>query len=67
MVGVYGNQQGYDTGFHMGNQNMQNTGQYAGNQMGQYVGIRGVRMLVIRQWVIRFGMWQLQLLGIWEM
>ena len=38
MVGVYGNQHGYATGFHMGNQNMQNAGQYAGNQHGQYVG-----------------------------
>jgi hypothetical protein len=38
MVGVYGNQQGYATGFHMGNQNMQNAGQYAGNQYGQYAG-----------------------------
>ena len=38
MVGVYGNQQGYATGFNMDNQNMQNAGQYAGNQYGQNAG-----------------------------
>jgi hypothetical protein len=38
MVGVYGNQQGYATRFHMGNQNMQNANQYARNQYGQYAG-----------------------------
>lgn len=38
MVGVYGNHQGYATGFYMGNQNVQNAGQYAGNKLGQYAG-----------------------------
>ena len=80
MVGVMGSQQGYATGFHMGNQmgnqNMQNQmgqyagnqiGQYAGNQMGQIVGNQRVRILVIRQWVIRLEMLQLQFVGIMEM